>query len=326
MSDRNEFFKRIKSQISDETNVPIEITFDVISTKTEILIKSKEFDYGFKFEYESEELTNIISDRSKWESFISKIVADIFDRMFLTIKTDLDKITAAYQLFWELCAKGITFPDDVSNKNLPFESLDIIATQTFLYRIGTHCRTLSLLFQNCDRDTVYGVELSIGVILRSCVLDSLYIFAWGTESKLISAFASESFLKTYSGMSAAQIKQYGDYAKYLNVDNIEKPGDEVIFKNVIRKFRENAMVNTMEYEKTYMDYSKYDHFSLVPFVFPKSDFQKLDSIVDALHLIKHAVCQLIALTETKDIEQFYTILDIRMELDLNGFYTFTNKH
>jgi len=321
--DLNKFYKKIESELSRGFNLKVKIRVRQLSTTTEFIVYSKEFSDTFLHIIDTNELHLTDNDDSKFQMFILDFIGRINKTLYLTFRDEIDKITSCCDFYMSKCAKTFDIPENVQGKNLSPGSLNQLGAQVFIYRIGSHYKSLKYLTEGCNLSKFLEIEYSIGILLRSCILDSVHIMAWGKDSKIISALASESFLNNTDQLGKELKDEYLNYANYFNVDKHDRPKDEIIWKKIMYKLQDAT--NTVKFANQYLEYSKYDHYSLIPFIYFKSTFQKLYSIWQSMHFIKYAVCQLLSIHNIEFEKEFTEILGIYMEDDGTGVFKFKNK-
>jgi hypothetical protein len=80
-------------------------------------------------------------------------------------------------------------------------------------------------------------------------------------------------------------------------------------KNILKTLE--GKPNIQWYENLYSFYSKYDHFSLIPYIVQKSPVEKMEMILLATHMIKHSLCALLTMRNENHSEKFQEILGVK---------------
>jgi hypothetical protein len=272
------------------------------------------FDYGI--------IREAANDNAKWAELLTTLHSIILNRTFQLIVVDLEKIHGTLTFYATNCFKHFRTPASYKKSHVDMDILDQLGVQTFVYRIGGQCQTVKVL-SDMGLDHFINMELSIGILLRSCILDCLYIMAWCNDDKLISAIAAESFLRKQGRNVADQVRNhYRDIAAFFNIDNL----------NAINATRLDNILNTLDgkpniqwYENLYMYYSKYDHFSLIPHIAYKSPAEKLEMVLLGTHMIKHSLCALLTMKNKEHSDKFQEILDIKNVSEDGLNYSFVFK-
>ncbi len=247
-------------------------------------------------------------NEEEWASLLKSLHLIIINKSFNFLLDDLKKITETARFYESNCLKRFKLPESYKKANLDLDVLDKIGVQTFVYRIGRQCLTIHSIAE-MGLDHFMNMELSIGILLRSCVLDCLYIMAWCNDEKLISAIASESFTRHQGRDVPNQVKEYfNDLAKFFNPDNLNAR-EATRISNILKTL--SGKPNIQWYENLYTFYSKYDHFSLIPIIVYKSPIEKMEMILLATHMIKFSFCALLTMRNNEHQDKFQEILGIK---------------
>lgn len=272
------------------------------------------FDFG--------KIREAAGDEEKWHELLVSLHSIILNRTFKLIVEDLEKIIGTLRFYNDKCFKYFHTPKSYKKSQVDMDVLDKMGVQTFLYRVAGQCQAIKILSDIGLNDFI-NMELSIGILLRSCVLDCLYIMAWCNDDTLISAIAAESFLRKQGRNVADQVlNHYRDIANFLNIDNL-KPMNATRMDNILDILK--GKPNIQWYENLYMYYSKYDHFSLIPHFSPKSAAEKLEMILLATHMIKHSLCALLTMKGKERTDEFQEILGINNVSEDGLNYSFVYK-
>lgn len=270
-------------------------------------------------DYDFSKVREAVSDNEKWKAVLSELHMIILNRSFELIKEDLVKITGTVQCYELNCYKNFRTPASYKNSKIDPDILDKIGVQTFVYRLGGHCVTIKSI-ADLGINPFINMELSIGVLLRSCVLDCLYIMAWCNDQTLISAIASESFIRPLGKDVPDQVKShFKDIADFFNTDDLDAIKVMGI-KNILKILE--GKPNIQWYENLYSIYSKYDHFSLIPNIAPKSPIEKLELVLLATHMIKHSLCSLLTMKNDDHHDKFQEILGVKNKTEDGINYSF----
>ncbi|MCF2501367.1 hypothetical protein [Dyadobacter chenhuakuii] len=270
-------------------------------------------DYDFSKVREAE------SDNEKWKAVLSELHMVILNRSFELIKEDLVRLTGTLEFYELNCYKNFRTPASYRNGKIDPDILDKIGVQTFVYRLGGHCVAIKSI-GDMGLNAFINMELSIGVLLRSCVLDCLYIMAWCNNPTLISAIASESFIRPLGKDVPDQVKShFKDIADFFNTDDLDAIKVMGI-KNILKILE--GKPNIQWYENLYSIYSKYDHFSLIPNIAPKSPVEKLELVLLATHMIKHSLCSMLTMKSDDHHDKFQEILGVKNTTEDGINYSF----
>lgn len=219
------------------------------------------------------------------DNILQKTILEL-DRLSSEISLKLlhkqfDMIASAYQLIRGSHWKEINIPLELS-KSVDPKWLEETCTQLFINRLGENCRAARKL-TGSEIDSFMDSELSIGIILRSCILDCLSIAKWLLEPEYIHWLAYESFKKLPPVVSPRVRNEFDRIAKYLNPNEHDFRHDKLL----------KRAINTDGADSLYMYYSKYDHFSLVPSFQRKTTGNRLSMAVEALAYIRQSIFSLI---------------------------------
>lgn len=247
-------------------------------------------------------ITQIMADDELAKAFILRIDKRSSQLSMALFHQQLKMVETAYLLFIQKYAKpplsGLTIPTPM-DLNL----LDSASTQLFVSRIGENCRAVARLSGN-DIETFLAYEPSIGVILRSCVLDSLLIAAWCIEPRYIQQLAAESF-RMIGKVDPIIKKEYEALAKNLNPNNY--------------KFKRHVLLEKAQHiekaDELYLYYSKYDHFSLIPSLLAKSPGNKIGMALKALEYIRLSMFTVIEFSADTPSEDFLDPLGVVSRYD-----------
>ncbi|CAG5074467.1 hypothetical protein DYBT9623_05154 [Dyadobacter sp. CECT 9623] len=307
--DDNGIVKRIEEDLGKLLNIKVAGRIFPLEDITVFVVKIDAPPYiciidHFDFSIVKEAILN----EAEWSSLLQWLHKIILDRSFGLILDDLKKITGAAKFYETNCLKYFKPPADYKTANMDIDVLDAIGVQTFVYRLGGQCITIQELAA-LGIDRFMTLESSIGILLRSCVLDCLYIMAWCNDDKLISAIASESFLRPQGKDVPDQVKNhFQDVAKFFNPDNLDAI-DAMRIKNILKTLE--GKPNIQWYENLYSFYSKYDHFSLIPHIVYKSPVEKMEMILMATHMIKYSLCALLTMRNNNHSDKFQEILGVK---------------
>ena len=169
--------------------------------------------------------------------------------------------------------------------------------------------------------SLYDFEFSINIIFRSCILDSLLMSAWVKDKsrgmRLIRDLVVSSYLLAPIGASKNIKLELAAGANYYNLGCkraitkarkakiLEHTASEGIFVYL------KGANNIKSFRTAYDMYSKFDHFSAIPYFhyLGRPKIEKMEIHLSSLSLIKHALAQM--LLKKKDVlaENFCDLLD-----------------
>lgn len=258
--------------------------------------------------------------------YIEKVESTLRHAASSRVEIDFDSILGAFKFYISNCDHSVDVPLDVAGKKANEDVLFQVCCNTFAHRIGTTCEAaLQILQQN--KENLHRFELPIGILLRSAVLDSILMLAWAHEKKFASAIASESFkridtISTSTDDEHKLIERWKRYSEYFNVHNLSKKQLTTRIDQAFEHLPNSP--NIEEYKVVYSYYSKFDHFSLIPFILRKSVFQRLGVMLMATHLIKHAFCAMTSIYFPEQAIEFQNILGVKMVENDDGTLSFKN--
>ena len=161
--------------------------------------------------------------------------------------------------------------------------------------------------------------------MRSAVLDSILIMCWLAEPEFISAIATESLVRVSKikdeGENVNKIKErWKNFSEYYNAHNLPSKDIKVSVDSVLGKLPDSR--NLKDYKHVYEYYSKYDHFSLLPYILTKTRFGYMAIMIMATHLIKHAFCGMASIHIPEQSAIFQDLLGVKMIKEKDGFLRF----
>lgn len=178
-----------------------------------------------------------------------------------------------------------------------------MSSYVFIDRMSGYFKTLLALSSQPGQYVLLAHELSTGIILRSCILDCLIINAWirdkSRNQKFIRDMVVSSFLIVPAGVSQDIKLEFEIIANFFNVGLKrkinEKKKDQIKADTSIGKIFEHlkGAPNIKKQYELYSYYSKFEHFSFVPYLIKKTPYAKMAMIGDALHFIKFTLDQLL---------------------------------
>jgi hypothetical protein len=307
--DDNSIIKRIEEDLGKLINIKVAGRVFSLENKTVFVVKIDAPPYiciidNFDFAI----VKAAVSNEEEWKSLLQWLHKIVLNRSFDLMLDDLKKITETTKFYETNCLRYFKPPADYKTANMDIDVLDAIGVQTFVYRVGGQCITIQAI-ADLGLDKFMTMESSIGILLRSCVLDCLYIMAWCNDDKLISAIASESFIRPQGKDVPDQVRNhFRDVAKFFNPDNLDAI-ESMKIKNILKTLE--GKPNIQWYENLYSFYSKYDHFSLIPYIVQKSPVEKMEMILLATHMIKHSLCALLTMRNENHSEKFQEILGVK---------------
>lgn len=324
---QEKFLTRLEAEISKKLEFPVKGEFKA-KQDNQVFLSMKISDAILELDApDLDSLAKLMDDSFQWNNLIKDYVRNILDIYYSKIKQDIKRIVDFYDHYHNNKDHNeIQFPLVVTGKCTP-GVLQLSGAQVFIERIGTHFITINRIVIYCDYLQFLTVEASIGVLLRSCILDSLMILAWGQEKTFISAIVRESFMygSDLDGKYQAEFPAFADYFDIFMDDNDQSlyPDPKKSLTTKAIKNRLKNQPNAANYMKTYFKYSKYDHYSFIPHLFMASPFLRLKTVNDAFTLIKHALCSLVTLQLSVETAPFYDILGVRMYESSPGIFSYS---
>lgn len=315
------FLTRLKKDVSEQTE-DFDPRVEILKDGLVVIISDVHpIARGFSTHLSFLQLSEVMATEEKWKHLIQSLVKGLLNLNHAYIKNDLSII---YQCTSTYCSKYLPnypIPTKPKGKQVNEVILDLIVCHTFVQRIGKQCNAVSLIFNNSNLDELLSLEIPVGVLLRSCILDCLYIFAWGVDCHLSHAIASESLLRKHPDLSPDMVEMLNELGTYFNSGRYKSPIYELKFDNILSKLGSKEQIKQRKI--IYNRYSKFDHFSLIPALFPDSSYITLCTIIESLHFIKAALCELITIHHPGiDHSEFHDILKLRIEEISPGKFAF----
>lgn len=241
---------------------------------------------------------------------------------------------------------GKTITKSKHNKDLSYPHE--FSLTLFLERFSDNSRSLSILIKLLN---IYpNIETSIGLILRSCLLDFVIInyLIIIRETKGEDAYIEElnklmfdnivrtvKILKTYWDTGYINKTEYEErilslksncsyYLTILKIEDIESIPDCNKFLTPIQLFRKiqsNSKYKKNSYAFVLYDwYSKYDHFGILSYAFPRwSDTKNILRITQSIsYLLEGMAFVLILLNEHEYSDKLLELMDDLDNLDLTN--------
>ncbi|WP_426292688.1 hypothetical protein ACN9ML_24225 [Dyadobacter endophyticus] len=261
-----------------------------------------------------------------WLDFTKRVNELLLTEAYSRLIDDFVAINNASNHFKSLGPFETTYPPELKGKKIPEEDLHYTCLPVFAHRLATCCHAARTLASNTYRDAV-GNELAIGILLRTAVLDSILIMGWLAHPEIASALAVDSLHRISKikgkGESVDKLrKKWSEFSTYFNAHNLSPKDTRISVDGILDRLPNSPNLN--EYRYVYEYYSKYDHFSLLPYIIKKPQFGYLAIMVMSTHLIKHAFCAMVCIYLPDHKDAFELHLGIKSQVDEDGFITFSS--
>lgn len=290
-----------------------------IKYESNILLEISTQNYSQVFDWSVDEQGNVPDADVRLANILDQVWKGIHKSEFFKLKKEINEIRTACAFYAKNSTRGITHPNDYSGK-CKKEELVVIGCQLFIFRMHAHFDTLTILSDTESEESFYKYEYSINIILRSCILDSLLMSAWVKDKsrgfRFIRDLIVSSYLLMPIGISAERKIELNNGANYFNVGckkNITEKRKKKIIEHVsnngMNKYL-NGAKNIKSFRTLYDMYSKFDHFSPIPHFhyLGRPIIEKVDIHRDSLHLIKHALSQMLIKQRDPMTEAFCDLL------------------
>lgn len=229
--------------------------------------------------------------------------------MYKPIFEDLSIITDVWELFSK-SEPSLNLKGPIKDSKIEPNDCVELGYHCFINRFGYASRSINILLVN-NGSNFRTTEFAVSLLLRSCLLDCIMIYAWVKDHDLISAYVSESFKKVPDNkyIEKETLDFYRSLGNWLNYKDLK----EVRTRELIKKVGEEEFI--IACESLYSFYSKYDHFSPIPFVDPVSIEGNVAQVKYALLLIKSAMWMLFEYFGGKSdrTQQYQKLLNLRLE-------------
>lgn len=203
--------------------------------------------------------------------------------MYEQIFQDLKSITEVWELFTKN-EPSLSLKNPAIGSKIEEKDCIELGYQSFVNRFGYAARSVDILLRN-NGSNFRTTEFAVSLLLRSCLLDCIMVYAWVKDHNLISIYMSESFKKIPENkfIPKGKLDFYKVLGNWFNFKDLK----EVRTRELIASVGKEDFI--IACESLYSFYSKYDHFSPIPFVDPISIEENVANVKYALLLIRGAM-------------------------------------
>ncbi|MCE6987483.1 hypothetical protein [Dyadobacter sp. CY323] len=307
--------KEVVRKLKSQSDLLYEAVFNDEKSAIKILVNSYETELSTTIPYSFDGFERLISDSNMWATVAKNFEDKVCELTYKLIRIELIMILKASKLYREKYYINFA-PPDLSKKCDDYD-LERQCVQLFITRFGFNCLAVKELM-NEGLAKFEAFELSIGILLRSCLLDVSLIACWNNKPEFLYHMASESLLPRNLPGHINQ-KDLNGFERLHNFYNPEKVRFEP--KEVKKMLAALAPQLKKEFDELYLYYSKYDHFSLIPILSRHSVRNQLRLTQRSIDLVRQFFFMLISRNSILPKEEFSDILGMREEVnDETGHY------
>ncbi|WP_031527015.1 hypothetical protein [Dyadobacter crusticola] len=301
--------KEVVRKLKSQSDLDYKALFNADKTTIKISLISHGLPIDDEIPYSFEGFKSLISNSQLWSDIVNRFENEVCDRSYKLIRIQLAMILKANKLYQEKFS--IKFPKPNLSRPCDDFALERQCVQLFITRFAFNCLAVRELM-NEGLEKFEAFELSIGILLRACLLDVKLIACWNHKPEFLNFMVSESFLPNNLPKHIDQnaLQGFRRLHDFYNPNKIKFTSDDTkkMLANLAPQLKK-------DFEELYLFYSKYDHFSFIPILSRHSVRQQLMRTLRSVDLIRQFMFMVISRNSNLPKQEFSEILGMNEELN-----------